>query len=558
MTGSNLREKKMPEITIDTTPLNQEDEISIREVLSVLTEQKVFILLFCLSSILTALALTYIASEKYESAITISFKPQKVIRFKAHESEAFGAPLPVPPFELISKNLNELVHSENLLRSVVIELNLDKEIKGPTGGPWYLQAYRATKTYVLNLSNNIWMIMKYGRLIEEDPVFAATKALRKNVSFVDKSSYIFYIVVRDKYPKRAPLIVNSIARHLVEQLHKDQKSPGNANKLQLKELLNTKMGIMQSLKTELENLLTQNTIVSLSLEAEQSMTRWSSLELERVQLEGDIKKIQASLSNAKQYSANKQTNKKTKRSSSQYILPEDFKKLSSDRLFGSIELKGLVAKHRSIVSEIKNLEAKLKNLPAIKNRIEHLKSQIEIVKRDFVQVSDAYQEALILSTTALIEAEILHAATSPQTPVAPVKIYNVGLAALLSLFIGIALVYLLSYAEIYLLFSPKKDASDTKDISLKADTNHADKDKPGIEKSDEENDKDKPGITKSNEEDNKDKSGIKKSDEEDDKDKSGIKKSDEEDDKGEKGDRRLNVVPINFDDRRTGRDRRAS
>lgn len=503
----------MPEISIDTTPLNQNDEISIREILSILSEQKVFIVVFCLSAILTALALTYIASEKYESATTIAFRPQEVIRFKAHESEAFGAPLPIPPFEMISKNLNEIVHSENLLRAVVIELKLDKEIKGPTEGPWYMKMYWASKDYLLQLSSDTWMILKHGRIIKEDPVYAATKALRKNVSFIDKSAYIFYIIVRDKYPKRAPMIVNSIASHLIEYLHEEQKSPGSANKLRLQNLLNDKMAEMQLLQAELEKLLTENTIISLSLEAEQSMTRWSSLELERVQLEGEIKKIKASLSDSKKYSDKQQT-RNTGSKKTQFIRPDDFKKLSSDRLFGSIELQGLLAKHQLLQTEIASLEKKLKTLPAIKNRIEHLTSQIGIIKRDFVQVSDAYQEALILSTSVVTEAEVLHPATTPKTPVAPVKIYNVGLAALLSLFIGIALVYLLTYAEIAILFSPKKGLTKNRELSLKA-----------------EKEKETETETKIKEQ------AIQE--------------------KETKKDRRLRIVNIPFADRRTGNDRRA-
>ena len=82
----------MSELVDNNTDLNQEDVISIREVLSVLLKQKTFILMFCLSAILTSLALTYIVSDKYESATTISFRPQEVIRLKAQESQAFGAP----------------------------------------------------------------------------------------------------------------------------------------------------------------------------------------------------------------------------------------------------------------------------------------------------------------------------------------------------------------------------------------------------------------------------------------------------------------------------------
>ena len=445
-------------------PVDQGDVISIKEALAVLVEQKTFIILFCMSAILTALALTYIASEKYESATTISFRPQEVTRFKAQESQAFGAPSPAPPFELISKNLNELVRSENLLRSVVLELKLHGKIEAPPSDIWYIQRYRAAKSFALDLSNDIWMYMKYGRLIQEDPVFAATKALRNNISFIDKSAYIFYIVVRDKYPQRAPMIVDSIARHLIEYLHDEQQSPGHAKKLQLRKLLDEKSVEIQQTEDELNQLLTRNSIVSSALEAEQSMARWSELELERVQIAGEISNLESRLADSEKLYAYKreqpgsyeQSGNRSGADNVFFIQPEDYKKLSSERLFTQIELSGLRAKYESVFAEIRVLDSVLKKLPDLRIQIEALETSRDILQRDYIQISDTYQDALLASTTLITEAEMLHPATSPNIPVAPVKIYNVGLAAVLSYFIAIALVFLLDYAEIYLLFSPRR------------------------------------------------------------------------------------------------------
>jgi hypothetical protein len=95
---------------------------------------------------------------------------------------------------VIAQNLTELVKSEAILRPVVLELKLDKEIPAPADGPWYERWYRNTKEFVLDYSDKAWMILKYGRVIEEDPVVAATKRLRANVTVVDKKAYIFIVV----------------------------------------------------------------------------------------------------------------------------------------------------------------------------------------------------------------------------------------------------------------------------------------------------------------------------------------------------------------------------
>jgi uncharacterized protein involved in exopolysaccharide biosynthesis len=421
-------------------------EIPFRAYLSVLGSQRGFILLFCLSAISTSLALTYIVSDKYESATTISYRPQEVTRLKAEDTQAFGAPSPVAPFEVIAQNLTELVKSESILKPVVIELRLDMKVPAPEGAPWYERWYRATKEFVLDYSDKAWDILQYGRVIDEDPVFAATRALRENVTVVDKTAYIFYIVVRDKYPRRAPMIVDAIASRLVDYLREDQRAPGSTKRIQIQGLLESKEKEIARYQSEIEQLLTANEFVSSDLEAQQTEARWSELELTRVRLEGQITETGKRLGDLED---------RQKVGPGQLLQPADYKKLESERLFTEIELDGALAKYDHLKKEIADLEARRDRLPAVRNRLDYLQTKLEMTRREAVQLRDSYQEAVVQATRESSEAQILHPAVTPSQPVAPIKIYHVGLAAFLSLFLAIALVYMLTYAEIYVLFPPR-------------------------------------------------------------------------------------------------------
>ena len=65
-----------------------------KEYLNILLRQLPFVLVFTASSTLTALALTYIASEKYEAEVAIFYRPVEVMRLRTQQATALGSPAP--------------------------------------------------------------------------------------------------------------------------------------------------------------------------------------------------------------------------------------------------------------------------------------------------------------------------------------------------------------------------------------------------------------------------------------------------------------------------------
>jgi len=202
--------------------------------LEVLAREKAFVGVFCLSAALTALALTYVGSEKYEASTAIFYRPQEIATSRPSEIQSFGAPMPAPPFKVIGRTLQEVAVSEVVLRPIVLELGLDHETK-PQGGAWYTRLYHAVRETAIDWGSRAWMLLKYGRVVEEDPLVKALIRVRDNVSVSSEDSYVFYIRVRDKSAERAAQIVDKLAQRLVDWLRDEERKPGDEKRQQLGE-----------------------------------------------------------------------------------------------------------------------------------------------------------------------------------------------------------------------------------------------------------------------------------------------------------------------------------
>ncbi|MGH8526074.1 MAG: hypothetical protein ACREXY_18290, partial [Gammaproteobacteria bacterium] len=80
-------------------------------------------------------------------------------------------------------------------------------------------------------------------------------------------------------------------------------------------------------------------------------------------------------------------------------------------------------------------------------------NELEAAKRDYTILSGSLQETVIRQSTAQSELRT-HKARVPELPRSPIKIYHVGLAALLAAIVSIGLAYVFSYFEIKFFTNP--------------------------------------------------------------------------------------------------------
>jgi len=412
----------------------------------ILIKQKGFIIAFCLSAIITSLLLTYIVSEKYEAGISIYYRPKETSLMREKNIEAFGSPAPSPSFKVILQTLKDIIHSEAILRPVVEELELYKPIERHYE-TWYEEWYYETKKFIIENGKKLWMILKYGRIIEIDPVIKAINSLRENIDVsASKESYVYIITCKDKYPERAAIIVDRIGEKLVEWLNNQDINPAKVELRQIENHINEIKKKLDYLRSSREKMLKKYGIVSISDEIDDGVATLYNMNREISSLNSEIEKkkriIRELAEKIEEYEKRKNI-----------INPDDFKKIKSEKLFKEIELEGLIKQRESILDSIKDLEDRLNILRKLKKTEEDILTDIEALNREYTHMKDLYVEALTKAMSEEGEVKIMHHSIVPAKPVQPIKIYNVALSGVLALFFSAGLVYVFAFFNIRIFFA---------------------------------------------------------------------------------------------------------
>jgi uncharacterized protein involved in exopolysaccharide biosynthesis len=420
--------------------------------LRVLAEQRSFVLVFVASAALTALALTYVYSERYESYTTISYRVQEVTRFKPLQNEAMGFPAPQAPFKVIGQTLQEVLKSDAILAEVVRDLHLDR--KEPAADrPWYGWLRETVREY----ASDAWKLLKYGRLVEEDPTAAAVRQLRSSVKVTNRDSYVFVLQVRDKYPERAAQIADRLSAVLADWLLEMDRQPGRTRAEELGKLVEEKRQLMDRQRADIESLLRESGVASVQLESDRLTDNLASLRLERLRLSSEIARAEARLASVQSKLARRNAPRAAEEPAvSGYLSPDDFNKLSSQEVFDEIELKSLLAKQSSLDRSIAGIGKRMSALPAVQARLDALRIALAATEREYSLLKDGYQEAAVRASSPVSEVRVLHPAVVPTAPATPIKVYHVLLATVLGLLLSVGLVYLLDFLGMRSLLAPPR------------------------------------------------------------------------------------------------------
>jgi uncharacterized protein involved in exopolysaccharide biosynthesis len=425
-------------------PYNFLFDVDFRKYYEILIKQKGFILVFCFSAILTSLALTYVFSEKYIAGANIYYRPLERSLLRQKGIEAFGAPVPSAPFKVIIQTLQDMIRSDTILRPVVETLDLDKKVEVEYS-TWYKRWYHHSKDFVKKQLSNFWNLLKYGRIIKVDATVGAIKGLRKSISIqATKDSYVYILSVKDKYPKRAAIIVDTAGQYLVDWLKEQDQNPAQHRCIQLDKQLQEVEKKIKELRKEREDLLKQGNFIAVAEERSEGVRNLYAMEREAIRFKAQSEEKRKKLRELEREIQNK---------SATHVSPDDAKKMESDRLSTQIELQGLLAKIDFQQSSIVELRTKLQKLPSLKTKVDDLDMQIVAATRGHLHLKDLHIEALSQASSAESEIKVLHPASIPAIPVQPIKIYHVGLTGILSLFFSTGLIYVLAFFNIRTFFS---------------------------------------------------------------------------------------------------------
>ena len=414
--------------------------------LEILGQQKSFILSFCLSAVLTSLALTYATSERYQAAATIYYRPVDSTLLRSRNVEAFGAPVPSPAFKVISQTLNDVVKSEAIVRPVVEELGLHKEVK-PRYDAWYKEWFQESKKAIKGYALDAWEVLKYGRVIEESPMTRAVIGLGESIKIDStKDSYIFILSVKDQYPERAAKIIDAVALQLVRWSKQQDVSPAQSRGRRLAAELEEKERLRTTLRQERDGILRSNGIASVAEEVNTGVQSLYTLKVELERLAAQTQEKRQRIS---------EIGEMLRARPARYLDPDHARRLEEERLLAEIEVKSLGARRDSVNASIGRMQERLQFILSVKKRIEDIDAKIEVATRETQHMSDMQLESTE-GQARESEVKLMTPAMVPEKPVQPIKIYHVGLTAALSLVLSVGLIYVFAYFNIRVFFASRR------------------------------------------------------------------------------------------------------
>jgi uncharacterized protein involved in exopolysaccharide biosynthesis len=409
---------------------------------------------------LSALVLTYIYSERYRAETTIFFKPSDVTRLGTHSTMALGAPLPTLPYKVVTQTITGLMDSDQLLRRVVTDLHLDAEEPKDLSGPWYIRYYKELKDFLADCASDLWKIVRFGRIINEDPVNKAITDLRKQIKVRNEDSYVYTVQVTGKTPQRAVAVADELGAALIDLIHRDDQRAATGEIKKLATLRDDKIEEIKGLETRMRDLLAGVQIASIKEEIDKLTALSSQLQQERSNTTADLRQSEAKLA---------ALGEKLRLPSAPVALAEgdgaatrrpnrigvdDYAKLTTEKHAAEINTGSLRARLDSVDRSAAAVTRRLEVLNRIQAEHDLMSAQLTSAKRDYGALTDAYQELVIRTTSGQSELRIQAKAELPELPISPIKIYHVAAAGFLAALLAVGLAYVLDYFQLRIFLPP--------------------------------------------------------------------------------------------------------
>ena len=193
----------------------------------------------------------------------------------------------------------------------------------------------------------------------------------------------------------------------------------------------------------IEDFMRENRLVSIDDEITEGTERASEVEQQRIVLESELAAKVHRLE-----AINTRLDSRTGAS----LSPGDRQGLTTERLETEISINGLRGQISSLQTNLNELQERLRQLPSLDLRLQAMQIELDGTKRDWVQLRDGLQEAIVRENQVASEIQILHRAGVPTAPVSPIKIYHIGLAGFVGLLASVALIFVLDFFNIRVLF----------------------------------------------------------------------------------------------------------
>ncbi|MBS1104900.1 MAG: lipopolysaccharide biosynthesis protein [Deltaproteobacteria bacterium] len=409
--------------------------MELLEFLRLIGRYRTTIALMCASAALTALALTYVLTERYSASALVLVRPQEEMRLvgSGSDKETLDFPLPqVVPFEAMTRTFGEVIRSAAVVEPVVLRLGLDQ----PTVETVW---WKRLKTWTKNRLSDAWALLKYGRIEEQDPTEAAVETVQNFLTVEPtKDTYVFEIAYLGTDPGVAAAVVNAAAEVFVEynwQLYRAEKSKGREF---VGEQLTESEAALARAREPLRMFKERNQSVLLERELAAKVEALANRRAELGRTDADIASATARLAELR----------RSLRPAPSVVMTAEIQDQITEQLLATeAELRGLQAKRESLAGSIEASGAELGSLPPEQLEHSRLLADVKVAESTHEFVKKSYDEARIREAESVPEIRVVSPAIAPVYPERPIKILYVGTAFGMALAVGIALAIVLEYLD---------------------------------------------------------------------------------------------------------------
>ncbi|WP_447980614.1 GumC family protein [Candidatus Nitrospira bockiana] len=363
-----------------------------------------------LSSLVGAVALTYVLPEKYDATAVVLVRPHEQIRTVNSRGEKEILDYPVSqlaPIDAPSKTYIKVITSRALVEEVVRTLQLDKKTRLPSANPWK-ELWEQFKEWGKEWAEWARDMVKYGRAITLSPFLKAVERVEKGLTLTaTKDTYIFDIKHEASDPQEAADVANTAAEVFIHYMAKANTEEAGDNRKFLAERLAEADEEVAQARAALRTFKEKHHTFLLSDEYTSRLNVIGDLEKE-------LEKTESKLSGVLEYYTPSHPKAKT-----------------------------LQAEKERLMRSLKQANEEIARNAEKEKELENLKLRVKVAEDKYELLSKGFEDARTRETSRTSEIRVVSRAEAPTYPSKPVKLYY-GLGGLaVGLLLGIGLAFFL-------------------------------------------------------------------------------------------------------------------
>jgi uncharacterized protein involved in exopolysaccharide biosynthesis len=360
--------------------------------------------------------------EKYDASATVLVRPHDPIKIESSNRSKEFLDFPVaqtPVVESASKTYIQIIQSPALIGQVVRELGLDQKPpkKVAASGTVLARIYASMKALYDQLApyfKNAVAIVKYGRVVPEDPFSKAVETVTKGLVLKSyEDTYVFEIKYSDEDPQTAADVANTTARLFIGFMEQMRSSEAKEAAERLRSKLDESRQRLVEARESFRDYKASHGVFLYQPEYDSKLKVISDLTVELAKLDASLAKLDASS--------------------------------ASDRSADGPSRANPHAKKRARLLEILDeKQADLAALPMIERELQLRQSDVEVANTAYATVAKELKDAEIKSD-AMPEARLISPAFVPYLPSRPRRDIIVLASLLAGLLVGVGLAFFLEY-----------------------------------------------------------------------------------------------------------------